>query len=103
MPQDKHWIVPPLITPEADAALEKFPVILRQILFNRGFASDAEARAYLNAKPDFNTDPFQMTGMRAAVDRIQFAIQNKEPTAIYGDSEVDGVTATALLVQSLQK
>lgn len=46
MPQDKHWIVPPLITPEADAALEKFPVILRQILFNRGFASDAEARAY---------------------------------------------------------
>ncbi len=102
MPQDKHWIVPPLITPEADAALEKFPVILRQILFNRGFASDAEARAYLNAKPDFNTDPFQMTGMRAAVDRIQFAIQNKEPIAIYGDYDVDGVTATALLVQSLQ-
>lgn len=102
MPQDKHWIVPPLITPEADAALEKFPVILRQILFNRGFATDAEARAYLNAKPDFNTDPFQMTGIRAAVDRIQFAIQNKEPIAIYGDYDVDGVTATALLVQSLQ-
>ncbi|MBL8077554.1 MAG: single-stranded-DNA-specific exonuclease RecJ [Anaerolineales bacterium] len=102
MTQDKHWIVPPLITPEADAALGKFPVILRQILFNRGFASDAEARAYLNAKPDFNTDPFQMTGMRAAVDRIQFAIQNNEPIAIYGDYDVDGVTATALLVQSLQ-
>jgi single-stranded-DNA-specific exonuclease len=102
MPQDKHWIIPPLITPEADSALEKFPVLLRQILFNRGFATDEEARAYLNGKPDFNTDPFQMTGMRAAVDRIRFAIQNNEPIAIYGDYDVDGVTATALMVQALQ-
>lgn len=102
MNSNKHWIVPPQITPEADAALGAFPVILRQILFNRGFATDAEARAYLNAKPDFNTDPFQMTGMRAAVDRIQFAIKNKEHIAIYGDYDVDGVTATALLVQALQ-
>jgi single-stranded-DNA-specific exonuclease len=102
MNSNKHWIIPPQITPEADAALGAFPVILRQILFNRGFATDAEARAYLNAKPDFNTDPFQMTGMRAAVDRIQFAIQNNEPIAIYGDYDVDGVTATALLVQALQ-
>ena len=102
MSQEKHWIIPPPITPEADTALEKFPVILRQILFNRGFATDEEARAYLNAKPDFNTDPFQMTGMRQAVNRIHFAIQNKEPIAIYGDYDVDGVTATALLVEALK-
>ena len=102
MTQNKRWIVPPLITPEADSALSAFPPLLRQILFNRGYATDAEARAYLNAKPDFNTDPLQMTGMRAAVDRIHFAIQNHEPIAIYGDYDVDGVTATALLVQTLQ-
>jgi single-stranded-DNA-specific exonuclease len=102
MPQNKHWIVPPQITPEADSALTAFPVLLRQILFNRGFATDAEARAYLNGKSDFNTDPFQMTGMRAAVDRIQAAIKNSEPIAIYGDYDVDGVTSTALLVQTLQ-
>src|SRR5690349_16235678 len=102
MHQNKHWIVPPQITPEADSALEAFPVLLRQILFNRGFATDAEARAYLNGKSDFNTDPFQMKGMRAAVDRIQAAIKNNEPIAIYGDYDVDGVTATALLVQTLQ-
>jgi single-stranded-DNA-specific exonuclease len=102
MPQNKHWIVPPQITPEADSALTAFPVLLRQILFNRGFATDAEARAYLNGKSDFNTDPFQMTGMRAAVDRIQSAIKNNEPIAIYGDYDVDGVTSTALLVQTLQ-
>jgi single-stranded-DNA-specific exonuclease len=102
MTASKNWIIPPRITPEADSALVAFPEILRQILFNRGFATDAEARAYLNGKSDFNTDPFQMTGMRAAVERIQFAIKNKEPIAIYGDYDVDGVTATALLVQALQ-
>ena len=101
MPNAKHWNIPPLITPEADSALTKFPPILRQILFNRGYPTDAEARAYLNAKPDFNTDPFQMTGMREAVERIQIAIKNNEPIAIYGDYDVDGVTSTALLVDTL--
>jgi len=101
-PNHKRWIIPPQITPEADSALSAFPPVLRQILFNRGYANDADARAYLNAKPDFNTDPFQMTGMREAVMRIQFAIQNHEPIAIYGDYDVDGVTATALLVESLK-
>ncbi|MBI5945774.1 MAG: single-stranded-DNA-specific exonuclease RecJ [Chloroflexi bacterium] len=102
MTQNKRWIVPPLITPEADSALSAFPPLLRQILFNRGYATDAEARAYLNAKPGFNPDPYQMKGMREAVDRIRFAIQNNQPIAIYGDYDVDGVTATALLVEALQ-
>ena len=101
MPNIKYWNIPPLISPEADSALSKFPAILRQILFNRGYATDAEARAYLNAKPDFDTDPFQMTGMHKTVDRIRIAIQNNEPIAIYGDYDVDGVTSTALLVETL--
>ena len=103
IPQEKRWIIPPQITPEADAALSAFPPILRQILFNRGYATDADARAYLNAKPNFNPDPFQMTDMGKAVERIQFAIKNNEPIAVYGDYDVDGVTATALMVETLQK
>ncbi|WKZ39716.1 MAG: single-stranded-DNA-specific exonuclease RecJ [Anaerolineales bacterium] len=102
-PNNKRWIVPPQITPEADSALEKFPPLLRQILFNRGYATDADARAFLNGKPNFNSDPFQMIGMRDAVERIQFAIRQSEPIAIYGDYDVDGVTATALLVETLKK
>lgn len=92
----------PPITPEADTALIAFPPILRQVLFNRGFATDADARSFLRAEPNFNTDPFQMTGMREAVDRIRFAIQHNEPVAIYGDYDVDGVTATALMVETLK-
>jgi single-stranded-DNA-specific exonuclease len=43
-----------------------------------------------------------MTGMRKAVERIRYAIQHNEPIAIYGDYDVDGVTATALLVEALR-
>jgi single-stranded-DNA-specific exonuclease len=101
MMHSKRWVVAPPITLQADEALAKFPPILKQIVFNRGLATDAEARAFLKAEPNSNTDPFQMIGMEATVDRICFALQHNEPIAIYGDYDVDGVTATALLVQAL--
>ena len=102
MTHTKRWLIPPVITLEADTALVKFPPVLRQVLFNRGYATDAQARAFLKAETDFNTDPYQMTGMRAAVERIRFALEHKEPIAIYGDYDVDGVTSTALLVDVLK-
>lgn len=101
MTHTKRWLIPPIITLEADSALKAFPPALRQILFNRGYATDAEARAFLKAEPDFDTDPFQMTGMDAAVERIRYALEQGEPIAIYGDYDVDGVTSTALLVDAL--
>jgi len=101
MTHNKRWLIPPIITPEADQALIKFPHVLRQILFNRGYATDAEARAFLKAEPDFDTDPFQMTDMEVAVERIRYALEHNEPIAIYGDYDVDGVTSTALLVDVL--
>ena len=102
MTHNKRWLIPPPITPEADSNLAAFPPLLKQILFNRGYATDAEARAFLKAAADFNTDPLQMKGMCEAVERIRFAIEHREPIAIYGDYDVDGVTATALLVQTLR-
>src|SRR5688500_13323840 len=102
MTHTKRWVVAPPVTLQADEALAKFPPILKQIVFNRGLATDAEARAFLKAEPNANSDPFQLTGMQATVDRICFALQHNEPVAIYGDYDVDGVTATALLVQALE-
>ncbi|MCJ7433684.1 MAG: DHH family phosphoesterase, partial [Anaerolineales bacterium] len=104
MTQNKRWLIPPVITPSAEhslAAVTASP-FLKQILFNRGYATQVEALAYLRAEPNFNTDPFQMTGMRVAIDRIIHALEHHEPIAIYGDYDVDGVTATALLVQTLK-
>ena len=98
----KRWVINSPVTPEADEALVRYPPILKQILFNRGYANYDEARAFLTAAPGFNTDPFQLTGMEATVDRILHAVRRGEPIAIYGDYDVDGVTATALLVDALE-
>lgn len=97
----KRWLIPPAITHQADAALQAFPPILRQVLFNRGHDSDERARTYLKAEVPFDRDPYLMTGMGTCVERIQGALANREPVAIYGDYDVDGVTATALLVDVL--
>jgi single-stranded-DNA-specific exonuclease len=102
MMHSKRWVIAAPITQQADEALVKFPPILKQIVFNRGLATDAEARAFLKAEPNANTDPFQLTGMQATVDRLCYALKHDEPIAIYGDYDVDGVTATALLVQVLK-
>ncbi len=101
-PLGKRWQIASLLSPQANEALAAFPTILRQILFNRGYASDAEARSFLKATPAFDASPWQMTGMASAVERIVYALNHAEPIAIYGDYDVDGVTATALLVQTLQ-
>jgi single-stranded-DNA-specific exonuclease len=99
--QEKRWQVKLPVTPEANEALCAFSPVMRQLLFNRGYATDADARAYLRAESVFDTSPFQMAGIQATMERVGFAIEHQQPIAIYGDYDVDGVTATALLVQSL--
>ncbi|MEA3351554.1 MAG: DHH family phosphoesterase, partial [Chloroflexota bacterium] len=97
----KKWQVSPRIPQKADADLHGYPPILRQILYNRGCGRREKARQYLEAQPSFDTDPFQLIGIPQAVDRLLRAIQENETIAIYGDYDVDGVSATALLVQYL--
>jgi single-stranded-DNA-specific exonuclease len=90
------------MTSQADEALAAFSPIMRQILFNRGYATDVAARAYMRAEANFDPSPFQMTGVPASVERVRYALDHDEPIAVYGDYDVDGVTATALLVQALR-
>jgi single-stranded-DNA-specific exonuclease len=100
--RQKRWQIDPQLSSSANESLAQFPPVLRQVLYNRGVSSEVEARAFLNAETTFDTDPFQLTGMEKAVERILQAVELKEPIAIYGDYDVDGVTATALLVEILQ-
>lgn len=102
MSTSKRWIISPPIGSEAKAELQAFPEILQQLLFNRGYATDPSARAFLRAETNFDTNPLQLLGMQTAVARIRQALAANEPIAIYGDYDVDGVTATALLVQTIQ-
>ncbi len=99
---EKRWVVAPPIPPDVDDDLHGYPPILRQILYNRGYATLEAARQYLEAQPPAGTDPFNMIGMGEAVERIRHAIHHNETIAVYGDYDADGVTATALLVQALE-
>jgi single-stranded-DNA-specific exonuclease len=101
--QGKRWLISPKITPEAEEALSGFPPIIRQLLFNRGYTTDAVARAFLRAETTFDADPTRLTGVPVAIDRIRRAIESAEQIAIYGDYDVDGVSATALLVLAIRQ
>lgn len=98
----KKWIVPKPITDEADQALAAFPRVIRQVLFSRGILTEEKAKSFLNADGKIE-DPFQIKNMNTAVDRIFKAIQEHEKVAIYGDYDVDGVTATALMVEAVRQ
>lgn len=102
MTHSKRWLVAPALTSQANESLVAYPPVLRQLFFNRGYATDAAARAYLKAEMEFDPDPFQLSGMETAVSRIRRALEQNESIAIYGDYDVDGVTATALLFDTLR-
>jgi single-stranded-DNA-specific exonuclease len=74
---------------------------MRQILFNRGYATKEEAEAFLACAPPEVTDPNILNGMTAAVERLTQAIQLGETVVVYGEYDADGVTASALLFQTL--
>lgn len=101
MVKTKRWQIESRITPEADDALKAFSPVIRQLLFNRGYASDESARLFLNALPQNPTSPWLLKDMDKVVLRLEQAIKDRQKIIIYGDYDVDGVTATALLVQVL--
>ncbi len=103
MPPEKRWDVYPKITAEAERELREYSPVLKQILFNRGYTTQASAQEFIAAQPPSGAAPENMLGITAAVERIDYALTHSEPIAIYGDYDADGVTATALLVQFLRQ
>lgn len=74
-----------------------------ELLFSRGITTEDQIHKFLNpAKSDF-IDPFQLSGMKEAVERINRAIEQKEKILIFGDYDVDGVSATAIMVKTFAK
>lgn len=94
---EKKWVTYEKIPESVYYNLDGFLPVFRQILFNRGIENQAEAERFIHGVTSHDGDPFRMIGMEPAIDRIERAIQRKELISIYGDYDVDGVTATALL------
>jgi single-stranded-DNA-specific exonuclease len=98
----KNWWTYPPIPVEINKKLESYPRFLRQVLYNRGISGIEQAETYLAAR-DPQHDPFTLKDMESTVQRLLAAIDSHEKIAVYGDYDVDGVTATALMVQVLQR
>lgn len=96
-----RWILPPPAPPSLRARFNSLHPHVVQILFNRGLTDPEDVAEYFGqqVRPD---DPYRLKGMAEAVSRIRHAIRHKQPVAVYGDFDADGVTSTALLVQTLR-
>lgn len=100
----KRWkLAPPASAPELQELADELGVspYLAQILFNRGVTSPRAAEAFLG-QPIAPPPPFRLKGVNEAVNRIRRAIRVGEEIVVYGDFDVDGITATALLTETLR-
>lgn len=99
------WIYPsknPALLQEIISEFNIHPVTA-QVLISRGFKTLQEMHEFLYAKLPNLFDPSLFPDMDKAVDRVLTAIRNKEPILIYGDNDVDGMTAAALLTEFLKE
>ena len=89
--------------PEGRAALEREGVhpLVAAVLSARGLRSMEQARTFLLAGDDLLEDGRQMMDMDRAAARVQLALDRGETMAVYGDYDVDGITATCLLTEFL--
>lgn len=97
---EKKWIVKEQGNPAAVRALSAelgIDQVLANLLVQRNITTAERAREFF--KPDLSKlhDPFLMKDMDKAVERLEKAISNEEKVLIYGDYDVDGTTAVALM------
>ena len=98
-----EWKIP-YSWPEIPASLRHagYGPLLSAILALRGLCTQEEARALLYGGPECLHDPLDMNGMAVARSRLLQAIKLKETVAVYGDYDVDGITATCLVTDYLR-
>lgn len=99
---EADWVASP--RPEATEALTAtgYPERLAALLARRGVLDEASASAFLSPSADHLHDPSLLAGLPEAVERLARAATDGEKVAIVGDYDVDGVSATALLLAVLR-
>ncbi|RPH37123.1 MAG: hypothetical protein EHM90_00160, partial [Chloroflexi bacterium] len=95
------WLLPPPVDPPP--ALTGFGAPVATLLFRRGIQTDAAAAAFLHAGSTDLPALDLMTDARAALERIEAAVDRGETIAIWGDYDADGMTAVAIWVLALRR
>ncbi|MDZ4181853.1 MAG: single-stranded-DNA-specific exonuclease RecJ [Candidatus Cloacimonadaceae bacterium] len=106
---EKEWVIPIALSADDKVLIKqlsdglKCPKLIAELLWRRGLKTETEIRAFFEPQLDQQYDPFLFPDMEKAVQRIIRAIESKERITIYGDYDVDGTTATALLLLGLKR
>ncbi len=106
MPLEKRWNVKSQgeakVVAELAAALPISPV-LANLLVQRGIDTVEKANRFFKPRLEELHDPFLMKDMDRAIERIERAVKNREKIMVYGDYDVDGTTAVALVYTFLRR
>lgn len=102
-PKASSWVLSDVDAQAAKVLARELSVraITARVILGRGFIDVDEARRYLEPSLAHIPDPFALPGMAAAVEYIAHAIATGKRIAVFGDYDVDGVTASALLADFL--
>lgn len=106
MPIEKRWVVKPQGNPEAVAAMAAatgISPVLANLLVQRGIDTLEKAKKFFNPQLSDLHDPFLMKDIDKAVERVERAVRNREKIMVYGDYDVDGTTAVALVYKFLRQ
>jgi len=98
--QARWEVLPPAPAEYLGAA--NLPPLIAQLLYNRGVKPN-QIKPFLAADHQLQGNPFLLPDLSPAVSRTYQALLSGEKIAIYGDLDVDGVTATAVLVEALSQ
>ena len=105
MESSSKWILAeadPAIVGAIARALGIHEAVARALV-NRGVDCEDSARRFLDPCIGHLHDPYLFVDMRQAVSRIARAVREQESIVVYGDYDVDGITATAVLVKFLER
>ena len=96
----KFWKFKPNVPTELsqNLGLDSFSA---QLLFNRKIETLKQVEIFLNPNHDSLINPYDLPEMELAVERIKTALENNESIGIFGDFDVDGISATAILLSTL--
>lgn len=98
---DKLWVIKQ-VKGDIPKNLHANPHIAK-LLYQRGITTEEAAERFFKPRLEHLHDPFLMKDMDRAVERLQRALENKERICVYGDYDVDGITAVALVYLFLEK
>ena len=99
----RKWHIAPE-KPEAQERLRAagYPYLVSAVLAARGVESPEQAAVFLEREDKLTLSPFLMKDMDKAAERVQQALARREKIAVFGDYDVDGITATCILVDYLK-